>query len=419
MAGATLGRFFFLDLAEPAASDAPAATVRSDLAGAIAALAGDPSNPALQTRLGVAYLTEGRRTADPTLFARADELIGRSRAADPSDVSTLVAAGLLALARHDFPGALALASEAKALAPLAVDPLGVEVDALVELGRYEEASAAVDEMVRRRPDVASLSRASYVLELTGRHDDAVEAMQQAVAAAPERSADRAYVLALLGDLQLARGRLDAAASSYRRSLADAPRNGAAELGQVRVLAARGELARATDLVAALTERLPLPDAVAVHADLLAATGDADAATRQHELVRAIEALNASAGGVAVDLELARFEAALVGRPGGDAARALDLATRAHVARPTVFADDAMAWALRRAGRPAEALPFAEAGVRTGIQDATIWWHLAAVQADLGRDDEARASLATSRSIGGPLPLLEQPEARALAIRLGL
>jgi tetratricopeptide (TPR) repeat protein len=244
-------------------------------------------------------------------------------------------------------------------------------------------------------------------------------MQQAVAAAPERSADRAYVLALLGDLQLGRGRLDAAASAYRRSLADGPGNAAAELGLSRVLVAHGDLRSAASSLATLTERLPLPDAVALHGDVLAAWGDADGAARQHDLVRAIEALNASAGGVAVDLELARFEAAQIGCPGGDATRAIDLATRAHAVRPTIFADDTLGWALRRAGRAAEALPLATSAVRTDIGDATIWWHLAAIQADLGRDDAARTSLAKALDLGGPLPLLERPEADALAQRLAV
>lgn len=62
---------------------------------------------------------------------------------------------------------------------------------------------------------------------------------------------------------------------------------------------------------------------------------------------------------------------------------------------------------------------ATSAVRTGIGDATLWWHLGAVQADLGRDDEARASLARAFDLGGPLPLLERPEALALAARLGI
>lgn len=401
VAGVVLGRFLFLGLDD-------GGDVRS----------GAPT-PSELTEQGLAALAEGRRTADPSAFGRAEQLIASSREARPDDVTTIVASGLLALARHDFTGALAEADEARRIAPLAIDPLAVRVDALLELGRYDEAAAAVDVMVRSKPNIASLSRASYVAELTGDRDGALDLMQEAVASARPGSADLAYVLALLGDLQLGRGRLDAADSAYRRSLRAQPAQPQAELGRARVLVARGDLPAASAILASLTDRIPLPDAVALHGDVLAASGDAAGAARQHDLVRAIEALNASAGGVSVDLELARFEAAQIGRPGGDAVRALDLARRAQVARPTVLADDTLAWALHRSGRSAEALPSAEAAVRTGIGDPTLWWHLAAVQSAVGRDDDARTSLAKAFALAGPLPVLEAPEALALAARLGV
>lgn len=396
LVGIGLGRFFFLDLGP---TEAPPVA--------------DP------TEQGLAALADARRTADPTAYARAERLIAAGRAARPEDVRAIIAEGLLALARHDFAGALAIADSATAVAPLAVDPLAVRVDALVELGRYDEAAAVVDDMVRRKPNVASLSRASFIAELHGDRAAADALMQQAVASARPGSPDLAYVLALLGDVQLAAGRLDVAASAYARSLATQPSQPQAELGRARVLVARGDLPAAASVLAALTDRIPLPDAVALQADVLAASGDVGGAARQRDLVRAIEALNASAGGVAVDLELARFEAAQIGRPGGDADRAIELAERARLARPTIFADDTLAWALHRSGRSTEALPHAVSAVRTGIGDSTLWWHLAAVQAGVGRDDEARVSLSRAFELRGPLPLLEQPEAAALAARLGV
>jgi tetratricopeptide (TPR) repeat protein len=417
--GLVLGRFAFLRVDADAEAPAPAAAAYGDLDAATASLAAAPDDPARLTRVGLAALAAARRTADPALYARAEEAIARSRALQPEDAPTIVAAGLLALARHDFTGALALATDARRLAPLSVDPLGVEVDALVELGRYDEAATTVDEMVRRRPDVASLSRASYVAELRGDPDTALDAMQQAVAAAGDRGADAAYVAALLGDLHLGRGNHAAADDAYRRSLTAQAGQPQAELGRARLLAAKGDLAGALTVVSALTERIPLPDAVALHGDLLARSGDLVAATEQYELVRAIEDLNRRTGGVQVDLELARFEVSRIGQPDGDAARAVELATRARTARPTLAADDILAWALRRSGRAAEALPLARAAVRYGTADATWWWHLAAVEADLGRSAEAAAHLERAFAIGGPLPVLEEPEAAALAARLGV
>lgn len=398
--GIAFGRFAFLGR-----GDATAAPADRD--------------PAASASLGLDALADARRTGDPSLYARADQLITASRSAEPDRVETIVASGLLALARHDFAGALRLADEAATLAPTAVDPLAVRVDALVELGRYDEAAAATDEMLARKPNVDSLARGSYLLELRGDRDGALALMQDAVAAARPGSPDLAYVLTLLGDLQLGRGRFAAADGAYARALATQPGQPQAEIGRARVLAARGDLAGAVAILGPLTDRFPLPDAVALHGDVLASGGDLDAATRQYDLVRAIEELNRSTGGIAVDLELARFEVGQIGRPGGDAARAVAQARAARDARPTIFADDILAWALRGAGDPAAALPWARAAVRLGTADATLWWHLAAIEADLGRDADADAHLRHAFALGGPLPLLEWPDALALAARLGV
>ena len=99
--------------------------------------------------------------------------------------------------------------------------------------------------------------------------------------------------------------------------------------------------------------------------------------------------------------------------------AVDLARAARIARPTVFADDTLGWALRQAGRPAEALPYAQAAVRLGTADALLWYHLAVIEADLGRVDDARVHLSGALSINPHLTVRDLPAARALAARLGL
>lgn len=420
--GAFVGRFVFLSPSgDTAAADASSSSggVR-DLAAARAALSADPDDPALLVNVGLAALDTARRTADPALYAQADDALSKARRAAPDDIRTLVPAGLLALARHDFNGALELARQAREIAPLAVDPLAVEVDALVELGRYDEALEQAHLMVSRRPNVSSLSRLSYVLELRGDPEAALETMQQAVAAgAGRRDADGAYVLALLGDIHVQAGRLEAASGAYQRALASQPTQPQAELGLARVLAYRGDLRGAAERLAVLTDRIPLPDAVALHADVLAASGDGAGAADQRGLVRAIEELNRSQGGISVDLELARFEADHARLPGGDPVGAVALAAAARAGRPTIFGDDTLAWALRQAGRAAEARPYALAATRFATADASLWFHLAAIEADLGNLDDARAHLQRSRSISPHLPLVERAEAATLAARLGL
>ena len=76
----------------------------------------------------------------------------------------------------------------------------------------------------------------------------MEAMRLAVSAGGGTPENTAYVGTLLGNLQFARGGLDAAARSYRDALARFPRYVPARAGLARVAAARGRLARATSVL---------------------------------------------------------------------------------------------------------------------------------------------------------------------------
>ena len=106
-------------------------------------------------------------------------------------------AGELALARHDFKRALELGRRAGTIgAP-------IRVDALVELGRYDEAERELQAMIDRKPNLAAYARVSYLRELRGDLDGAAEAMRFAAAAGGPAAENRAYVLALLGELRAA------------------------------------------------------------------------------------------------------------------------------------------------------------------------------------------------------------------------
>jgi hypothetical protein len=128
--------------------------------------------------------------------------------------------------------------------------------------------------------------------------------------------------------------------------------------------------------------------------------------------------------VAVDLELARFEADHAGYPDGDPARAVALARAAHSQRPTIFAEDTLGWALRQSGRARQALPHAQAAVRMGTRDALLWYHLAAVEDDLGLSGPDRQHLAKALAINphllnGYQSFRDLPAATDLAGRLGV
>jgi predicted Zn-dependent protease len=404
--------------ARPAAGAGAGTAVGGEVARLQAELRRRPGEPRLLTQLGVAYVARARETADPTFYVKAAGVLTQAAKLDPGGPTTMVARGLLDLGRHDFGSALAWGTRAARANPDLPDALGVIFDAQVELGRYQAAVVTAQAMVDRKPAQGSLARVSYARELLGDPAGAVAAMVQAAAAGGGSPTDQAYVQTLIGNLHLGAGRLGPAEAAYRRAVEGRPGYGLAEVGLARVAAARGDLAGAARRLEPAAAKLPLPATVALLGDVKVAAGDPHGAAGQYRLVRVIERLN-QANGVAVDLELARFEADHARDRGADPRRAVAMARRALAERPTIYASDTLGWALRQAGRPAQALPHARAAVRLGTRDAVLWYHLAAVEADLGRTAAARRHLAEAFAISPYLTVRDQPAALALAGRLHL
>jgi hypothetical protein len=116
----------------------------------------------------------------------------------------------------------------------------------------------------------------------------------------------------------------------------------------------------------------------------------------------------------VDLESALFAA-----DHGDATEAVTLAEAAYRTRRTIFTADALGWALTRAGRPAEALPYIEQALRLGTQSPALHVHAAVALAATGDTAGAADALRTTLTSSAWLVPALRPEAAALGDRLGL
>src|SRR3954451_18170480 len=242
------------------APDAPGPSATTDERIAIlqATVRAQPRRADGYTLLAGAYRQKVRDTGDATYYTKAGGLIARALALAPGDPAALTERAALAASRHDVRGALRDALGARRAAPQVDKPFGVLVDALVELGRYGAASRALQEMVDRRPDLAAYARVSYVRELHGDLAGAAAAMRLAVSAGSGAGENTAYVQSLLGDLELARGRVRAAALADRLALALVPRYAPAEAGLARVESARGRLPAAIGRLRGVGPRLPAP-----------------------------------------------------------------------------------------------------------------------------------------------------------------
>src|SRR5438445_647193 len=272
------------------------------------------------TQLASAYLQRARESGDPSYYTKADGLVAAAQAELPADADLAIAEASLALSRHDFATALDWGTRATALGPAAPTAYGVLVDALVELGRYDEATAAAQVMTDMRPDLSSYSRISYLRELYGDLNGAIAAMRLAIQAGPLRSEATAWCDVQLGNLYFALGDLDLAERAYGRARQRVDGYAHGYAGLARVRAARGDLVGAAALYERAVARLPLPDYVGALGDVQEHRGDTGAATRQYGLVD-VERRLFIANGVRIDADLALFDA----DHARDLARAVDVA----------------------------------------------------------------------------------------------
>jgi tetratricopeptide (TPR) repeat protein len=328
-------------------------------------LAGAPDDPRLMAALASAYLARVRETYDPALYAKASALLDRAGELAPLDADVAIASGSLALSRHDFAAALRWGLVAQAAAPARPAAYGVLADAYVELGRYDEAVAAAQRMVDLRPDLASYSRASYLRELHGDLDGAIDAMRRAVEAGAPRTEGTAWSEVQLGNLYLAKADVASAEGAYENALQRVDGYVFALAGQAKVLAARGDLAGAAALDEQAAQRLPVPDFVIALADLHERLGDPTRAGQDAELVSAMEQLF-KANGVRTDVDLALFDADHDLR----LPEALVAARAEYKIRPSVTVAITLAWTEYKNGDLAAASAHAAEALRLGWRDPT-------------------------------------------------
>ena len=374
-----------------------------------------PDSAAAMAALASAYLMRARENADPTLFERADALLAAAAGVHPDEPEVVLVAGTLALTRHDFAEALVLGLRAIELSPYRPAAHGVLVDALVELGRYDEAIVAAQQMVDLRPDLSSLSRVSYLRELHGDLDGAVAAMRQAVAAGAPRGEATAWSEVQLGNLLFAQGDLLGAEQAYGHAGQRIEDYAPALAGMGKVLAAAGDLDGAASSYEAALRATPLAEYAIALGDIYTKVGDTDRAAAQYAVADAIGRLFV-ASGVRMDLELAVFQA----DRGGDLDAALAAARAEHALRPSVTVADALAWVEHRAGHQEDALAHSREALWLGTRDPLVLYHAGVIAQANGDDVAARRLLGESAALNPRFSLLWAGDlaARLAALAVG-
>ena len=394
--GALVGGVFAESPSAGPSTAAPRALADQALAGAVGGITSTgiggleeqvrsrPDDAERLTQLGFAYQLRWRETADASYLPRSEAALRRALRARPQDANAVLGLGSLALIRHEFRKALVHGREARLLLPGSGRPYGVIGDALVELGRYDAAFAAFQRMVTLRPGLSSYARVAYARELTGDPFGALDAMRLALDAAAGQQEAAAFTLVEIAKLELALGRTRQAARDARTALRILPGYPAARLELAHIEASRGRYGRALAEARGVVNAVPTQQAVALYADLLDRSGRHSEARRQRTTVAVIDRL-LQANGVQIDLEAAVYRADQGLRP----RQTVELARRARLARPSIYGDDALAWALARAGRCREALPLARSALRLDTKDPLLYFHRGYAEGCAGDRDAMR------------------------------
>jgi tetratricopeptide (TPR) repeat protein len=350
----------------------------------------NPRDAGALHRLGDAYVRKARESGDVAYFARAERVLRRSLELVPDSAGAWRHLAYVRYSLHDFEDAAGLARRAIGLDEADSHAHGVLGDALLEVGRYDEAAAAYRRMMESGADLYGYARVAGLKSLRGDPEGAVADLERAVAdgrAAGAPSESVAWALWQLGTEHAGVGRIDRAETAFTEALRTHPgyHRALAGLAHVRAVERRYD-----DAVAFYTRAIavvPLPEYAAALGDVHAKAGRPADARRQYDLVEYIGRLGAL-NQVLYNRELAYFYA----DHDVKLDQALDLARRELDVRQDVYAHDLLAWALFKNHRHAEAQDAIGRALRLGTRDAKLHFHAGMIAHALGDRAGAREHL---------------------------
>jgi len=352
--------------------------------------------------LGNTWIQKARDVARPGLYANAGGAASRALALEPANRLALELQGLVLMNDHRFAEAAKLMQQVVQSAPDRPVAWGTLSDALLELGRTDEAIDAAQHMMDLKPNLPSYSRAAYLQWVRGDVQGAKDSLRLAIDAG-NGSIDReprAWVIVQAAMVFWNEGDAEGALAGFEQALKELPGFPPALVGKGRVLIGRGDGKTAEPLLAQAYRANPLVETGWLLGDARELADD-DAGAQQvwTEIERK---------GIADPRTLALFLATKKLRTD----RAVELALAERKTRDDEYTEDTVAWALYRAGRLPEALQATTSALKLGTRDARLWYHAGAIQMASG-DQTGRKLIEKALALNPTFDRTGAAEARAL------
>ena len=354
----------------------------------------DPDYYVSYNRLASAYLQKARESGDLTYYELAEKTIQKSlelESTHPEAAGTFGLASAIDFAEHKFQEAANRAEQALKLDPLDPGSYASSGDAYMEMGDYEKARkhfAHLDSEGKFRPGLAYLEltrKASLALAL-GRPEEALPELQNAIEAGTKASLppeNIAWTQFTLGETYLQVGDLSHAESAFTASLARFPAYHRALAGVAKLRVSQKRYPEAIVSYQKAMAIIPLPVYAAALGDIYQKMGNSSEARKQYQLVDYIASLSFLSKTV-YNRELAVFYA----DHDIHLDRATELAGRESKIRHDIYTEDALAWALYKAGRLPEALATISQIEPYHPRDPILLFHWGMIQEGVGNIEKS-------------------------------
>jgi len=349
--------------------------------------------------LATAFILEGRITGNSSYYSSAaikmlDHILTAGNANTDQRFQALSLKSTVQLNMHQFQDALATANEALGINNYNAGIYGALIDANVEMGNYKEAVADCDKMLSIRPDIRSYSRASYLRQIHGDNNGAIEAMKMAVESGVPGMEQTEWARVTLGDLYLNIGRLDSASYTYRTSLVYRPDYPHAQMGMAKVMRAEKNYDSSITYTKAAIQTLSESSFISFLADLYELKGDqAKAGKIRQDVIDLLVEAERKNGKDGLIPHNGNRELATAYLNAGQYDKAAAYAKKDYDMRPdNIDANELMAWITYKKGDFAAAKNYAEKTLATSGRNANTLYKDAMIFSKAGetvRGDSTR------------------------------
>jgi tetratricopeptide (TPR) repeat protein len=361
-----------------------------------------PTKPEAWVRTGWDWVRKARLSADPGFYVNVASCADEALRLSPADTAALQLRGLVLMNGHRFEEARQELEKILAADPQNPIALGTLSDALLELGRFEDAVVVAQRSADVKPGSVAYVRASYFRWLTGDTAEAKRFIRSALSGRDRRDPEpAAWTFVEAAKIFWHEGDYDGADAVLAEALRWVPDYPPALVVRGRVALSQGHPDRAIGYLETAYRAQPLPETAWLLGDARAMLGDVIGADAETERV-------VRAGRRGDRLTLALFYAT----KNRSIDEALRLIEEERTGRGGIYVDDTYAWVLYRSGRIEEARRASDRALRLGTPDARILYHGGAIQMAAGVS-AGRTLVEKALAINPRFDVTGASEARAL------